>query len=179
MVRGISPLHYALVVGEARLKRIRRPRRVPKCRPRLAQYANGRADNGRMDEEHRNDGEIAMPATSRDTRHDMSDDLPSVTVREASARLSDPSATALLLDVRETDEYVPRRAAGAVNLPMSQLQRRLGEVPRDRELLVICEHGARSANVTRYLRRQGYTNVVNVAGGTDEWERQGLPMERL
>jgi len=115
--------------------------------------------------------EAPMPAPSPD------DTAPSIDVREARTRTAAPDAGALLLDVREEWEYTPRRATGAVNIPMSQLQRRMGEIPRDREVLVICEHGSRSETVVRFLRRQGVERAVNVAGGTDDWERQGLPME--
>ena len=101
---------------------------------------------------------------------------PSITVREASARLGSDEVEALLLDVREVYEFVPRHATGAANIPMSQLQRRVGEVPRDREVLVICEHGNRSVDVTRFLRAQG-VSAVNVGGGTEEWEQARLPME--
>jgi rhodanese-related sulfurtransferase len=102
---------------------------------------------------------------------------PSITVREANARMQDAQSDALLLDVREVYEYVPRHPTGAVNIPMSQLQRRVGEVPKDREVLVICEHGNRSVNVTRFLRAQGVARVLNVDGGTEEWEQARLPME--
>jgi rhodanese-related sulfurtransferase len=102
---------------------------------------------------------------------------PSITVREANARLQDAQRDALLLDVREVYEYVPRHPTGAVNIPMSQLQRRVGEVPQDREVLVICEHGNRSVNVTRFLRAQGVVHAFNVDGGTEEWEQARLPME--
>jgi rhodanese-related sulfurtransferase len=102
---------------------------------------------------------------------------PSVTVREASARLGSHERDALLLDVREVSEFVPRHATGAVNIPMSQLQRRVGEVPTDREVLVICEHGNRSVDVTRFLRAQGVSRALNVDGGTEEWEQARLPME--
>jgi rhodanese-related sulfurtransferase len=105
-------------------------------------------------------------------------DVPSITVREAAERLAQPEADALLLDVREAYEYAPRRAKGAVNIPMSELQRRADEVPRDREVLVICEHGVRSAQVVKFLQQLGLTRAINVTGGTEAWERQGLPMER-
>jgi rhodanese-related sulfurtransferase len=102
---------------------------------------------------------------------------PSVTVREARARMQDERHDPLLLDVREVYEYVPRHPTGAVNIPMSQLQRRVGEVPKDREILVICEHGNRSVNVTRFLRAQGVARALNVDGGAEEWEQAQLPME--
>jgi rhodanese-related sulfurtransferase len=102
---------------------------------------------------------------------------PSITVREANTRMQDEQRHPLLLDVREVYEYVPRHPTGAVNIPMSQLQRRVGEVPKDREVLVICEHGNRSVNVTRFLRAQGVAHTYNVDGGAEEWEQARLPME--
>ena len=102
---------------------------------------------------------------------------PSITVREANARMQDAQSDALLLDVREVYEYVPRHPTGAVNIPMSELQRRVGEVPKDREVLVICEHGNRSVKVTRFLRAQGVAQAYNVDGGTEEWEQARLPMD--
>jgi rhodanese-related sulfurtransferase len=102
---------------------------------------------------------------------------PSITVREANTRMQDMERDALLLDVREIYEYAPRHPTSAVNIPMSQLQRRVGEVPKDREVLVICEHGNRSVNVTRFLRAQGVSQAYNVDGGTEEWEQARLPME--
>jgi rhodanese-related sulfurtransferase len=104
---------------------------------------------------------------------------PSITVREASARLASAAGDEpLLLDIREVDEFVPRHAVGAVNIPMSQFQARVSEVPQDREVLVICEHGNRSVNVTRFLRSRRISRALNVDGGTEEWEQAGLPMER-
>ncbi|HEY7341476.1 MAG TPA: rhodanese-like domain-containing protein [Ktedonobacterales bacterium] len=103
--------------------------------------------------------------------------LPEMTVREAASHLAEPDTTAILLDVREPYEYVPRHAQGAVNIPMSQFVARIVVVPKDREVLVICEHGSRSQDVVRYLMRQGYTQAINVDGGTEMWEAAGLPME--
>jgi len=104
---------------------------------------------------------------------------PSITVREASARLASAAGDEpLLLDIREVYEFVPRHAVGAVNIPMSQLQARVSEAPQDREVLVICEHGNRSVDVTRFLRSRGISRALNVDGGTEEWEQAGLPMER-
>lgn len=103
--------------------------------------------------------------------------VPEMTVREAAAYLADEQHNAVLIDVRERDEYQPRHAQGAINIPMSEFVARIAEVPQDHEVLVICEHGPRSKNVVTYLMRQGYTQVVNVDGGTDLWEQAKLPME--
>ena len=61
---------------------------------------------------------------------------------------------------------------------MSEFMTRVGELPTDRPLLVICHVGSRSAAVTGFLIRAGRTDVVNVAGGMDAWERAGLPVRR-
>ncbi len=100
-----------------------------------------------------------------------------MTAREAASYLADPQHDAVLIDVREVYEFQPRHAQGAVNIPMSEFVARMAETPKDRDALIICEHGTRSAQVARYLLRQGYTRVFNVEGGTEQWEAAGLPME--
>ena len=109
--------------------------------------------------------------------------LEEVTVREAWKELhqqeqSEMSAAPMLLDVREVYEFVEGHAQGAINIPLSEFRERYQEAPRDREILCICHMGSRSAQAGTFLLRQGWTHVKNVAGGTDEWEAAGLPMER-
>jgi len=114
-------------------------------------------------------------------RRHASRPIPEIPVREAYARLmasADDRQPAVLIDVRERDEYAEGHAAGAVNLPLSELRVRAGEVPRDRDVLLICHLGQRSMFAAKYLRHQGVDRVVNVDGGTEEWERARLPMER-
>ncbi len=82
---------------------------------------------------------------------------------------------AVLLDVREDNEWAAGRAPGAVHLPMTQLAGRLGEVPDGDPVYVICRSGNRSARVTAYLNSQGWDSV-NVAGGMGSWAREGKPM---
>lgn len=80
---------------------------------------------------------------------------------------------ALLLDVREHEEWSHGRAPGAVHVPMSEL--RSDSVPRDRPVLVVCRMGGRSAAVADALDRLGY-DVANVAGGMQAWAAAGLPV---
>lgn len=104
--------------------------------------------------------------------------VPEVNVREAWKRVSESGATpSALIDVREAWEYGGGHAQGAINIPLSQLQQRQAEVPRDREVLFICQVGARSMAAARYMRQQGAERVVNVDGGTDDWLREGLPTQ--
>ena len=105
--------------------------------------------------------------------------IPAIDVADASAQLeaADPSGP-ILLDVREKDEYRTVRANGAVLMPMSEFQDRAAELPKDRPIYVICASGNRSAAVTGFLLRSGWTDVANVTGGTGEWERRGFPVNR-
>ncbi|MEY9870900.1 rhodanese-related sulfurtransferase [Streptacidiphilus sp. MAP12-33] len=81
-------------------------------------------------------------------------------------------ADAVLLDVREQDEWDAGHADGAVHIPMSEFVARLGELPDAEQLFVICRVGGRSAQVVQYLVAQGRT-AVNVDGGMLAWEASG------
>jgi rhodanese-related sulfurtransferase len=105
--------------------------------------------------------------------------VPTVTVREAWQRLSSGEQPApALIDVREAWEYAQGHATGAVNIPLSELQKRAGEAPRDRDVLLICHVGSRSKYAARFLRARGVERAINVDGGTDAWEAAHLPLER-
>jgi rhodanese-related sulfurtransferase len=104
--------------------------------------------------------------------------IPSIDVTEAERRLRDDPAGPILLDVREMNEFVDVRAPGAVLVPTSAFMARVGELPADRPLLVVCHVGGRSAAVTGYLIRAGRSDVVNVVGGMEAWVRAGLPVRR-
>ncbi|MFD5224554.1 rhodanese-like domain-containing protein [Microbacterium sp. NPDC058342] len=81
-----------------------------------------------------------------------------------------------LIDVREHDEFVAGHVPGAVNLPLSELGDRLGELPGE-AFDVICELGGRSARAVQALEARGY-DATNVEGGTREWIAQGRPVEQ-
>jgi rhodanese-related sulfurtransferase len=83
---------------------------------------------------------------------------------------------AYLLDVREPDEWAAGHAPGAFHLPMREIPMRMGEVPADREVVVVCRVGARSAQVVAYLMQQGWDRVANLDGGMHAWEAAGRPM---
>ena len=104
--------------------------------------------------------------------------IPTIDVAEAERRLREDPAGPILLDVREPNEFIEVRAPGAVLLPTSAFMARVGELPPDRPLLVVCHVGGRSAAVAGYLIRAGRPGVVNVAGGMDAWARAGLPTRR-
>jgi len=80
---------------------------------------------------------------------------------------SDP----LLLDVREPWEFRICHIEGSQLIPMGQLPTALNALDPDRETIVICHHGIRSRQVALYLDYQGFSNVINLAGGVDAWAR--------
>jgi adenylyltransferase/sulfurtransferase len=78
----------------------------------------------------------------------------------------------LLIDVREPDEHASARIAGSRLIPLKSLADQLGSLPRDREILVHCKSGMRSAKAVRLLLDRGFTRVKNVAGGIDAWLKE-------
>jgi rhodanese-related sulfurtransferase len=104
--------------------------------------------------------------------------IPALDPLYADIRRQDPVRPALLVDIRERDEFMAVRIEGCLFLPMSQLGVRLDEIPRDRPVMLICASGSRSTSATGYLLANGWTDVGSVAGGVDGWQRLGLPVKR-
>ncbi len=87
-------------------------------------------------------------------------------------------ARAFLLDVRGFDEFAAGRAEGAACIPLPDLERRAGDLPTDRPVLVMCQSGGRSAVAAERLRALGMDNVTDVQGGFNAWRGAGLPTVR-
>jgi rhodanese-related sulfurtransferase len=86
-------------------------------------------------------------------------------------------AGAMLIDVRESHEYRAGHAPGAKLISLGVLDRRFNEIPKEREILVICQSGMRSKQAADILYRAGY-KVTNVSGGMTNWQRAGLKVIR-
>jgi rhodanese-related sulfurtransferase len=102
----------------------------------------------------------------------MTSPLPAVSVPEL------PDG-AVMLDVREPDEWAAGHAPQAVHVPMAQVPQRLDEITAalpEGPVYVVCRSGGRSARVTAYLAQAGW-NAVNVDGGMQAWAGAGRPME--
>lgn len=91
---------------------------------------------------------------------------------ETLSQLRDGQEALAILDVREPWETAICAIEGSIRIPLGGLADRLGELPRDRLLVVMCHHGGRSAAATALLRRQGFERAVNLAGGIDAWARR-------
>ncbi|HQR80357.1 MAG TPA: rhodanese-like domain-containing protein [Actinomycetota bacterium] len=83
---------------------------------------------------------------------------------------------ARLIDVREKWEYDNGHLPGAVWIPMSLVPLRRDEFAGPKPPYIVCRTGNRSGQVVMWLARQGI-DAVNVAGGTEAWQRQGYPID--
>lgn len=86
------------------------------------------------------------------------------------------SGAAIAVDVREIAEWQAGRIAGALHIPMGDLEGRVRELPHEQRLIIVCRSGARSHMVTRALANVGY-DAFNLSGGMDAWVRTGGPIE--
>jgi sulfur dioxygenase len=107
--------------------------------------------------------------------------LDHLAAREVAAKLRDASPP-LLLDVREPEEFVGElgHIEGALLVPLDALDRRLPKLAGyvDRDVIVVCRAGARSASAGAILRRAGFQRVINLQGGMLAWAEAGLPVQR-
>jgi rhodanese-related sulfurtransferase len=99
-----------------------------------------------------------------------------ISARDAKALL-DANKNIYLLDVRTPQEYSQGRIAGSVLIPIGEFERRIGEVPRNKTIVVYCAVGSRSKPVAGFLARQGYREVYNVTDGIVGWYRNGFPIQ--
>lgn len=83
----------------------------------------------------------------------------------------------LILDVRTASEFASGHIPGAVNMPHTELPRRIGElnVDGDREIVVYCEVGGRAEKAASQLRRAGFTEVLHLQGDMRAWRERRLP----
>ena len=104
--------------------------------------------------------------------------IPAIDVKELRRRLAADEPKPYLLDVREPWEYLAGHVPGAQLIPLGELEQRVAEVPRNREVLAICHSGQRSLAAAGYLQQLGYTAVSNVDGGTAAWIERGFPVDK-
>jgi len=104
----------------------------------------------------------------------QSEGLPAtINVQDASERFSEG---AFLLDVRQQYEWDEAHVDGAVLIPLDQLSNRIGELPTDQDILIICRSGNRSAQARDLLRAAGMARTTSISGGIGAWISAGLPV---
>jgi rhodanese-related sulfurtransferase len=97
--------------------------------------------------------------------------MKSITVEELARRRRD-GVPHVLLDVREPDEVRSLALSGALNIPMNEVAGRIAELPRDREIVVMCAKGGRSAKITTLLNDAGFARAVNLDRGIEAWSER-------
>ncbi|OFE17124.1 rhodanese [Humibacillus sp. DSM 29435] len=97
-------------------------------------------------------------------------EIPTTTVR-------DVADDAVVIDVRETNEWVAGHAPGAIHIPLGDLPERLGDLPDTDSgpVAVVCRSGGRSGQAVAWLTQQGF-DVANLEGGMKAWHAAGKPL---
>ncbi len=84
----------------------------------------------------------------------------------------------VVLDVREAAEFTTGHLPNARNIPLGELEKRLGDLPAGKPVLICCATGARSGRALGVLRKAGHEKVFNLAGGLASWRQAGLPVTK-
>jgi rhodanese-related sulfurtransferase len=102
--------------------------------------------------------------------------VPSLSASELQEKLTSAKKP-YLLDVRQPEEYREGHIAGVKLIPLGELERHIGELPKDRDIACICASGQRSATAARKLIAAGYA-ASSLTGGMMAWQRANLPVKR-
>lgn len=103
-------------------------------------------------------------------------ELPQIHLDELSASLNDPNV--VVIDVRGVSEHEAGHIPGAWNIHAGYLRNSLGEVPRDKTVVIACQGGDRSSVAASMLQREGFTNIKNFPLGFGGWQAAGAPIEK-
>ena len=85
---------------------------------------------------------------------------------------------ALVLDVRDHNDFRQGHITGSLNIPLRDLERRLAEMDayRDKPVIVVCKMGQSAGTAVRQLREKGFALVFKLGGGITEWTASNLPL---
>ncbi|MGO4886285.1 rhodanese-like domain-containing protein [Anaerobacillus sp. MEB173] len=90
-------------------------------------------------------------------------------MKEMTPKQVEQLASPHIIDVREVSEAAAGKIPGCVNIPLGLLEYRLYELDKNKEYIIVCRSGNRSAMATRFLEYHGY-KAINMSGGMLEWE---------
>lgn len=93
-----------------------------------------------------------------------------LTAEELKAKIADPQNRAIVIDVREPEEYVEGHIPGVPLVPMGEIPNHAEKWDKNEEYVFVCRSGNRSLNVALYLKNLGFDNVRNFAGGMLGWD---------
>jgi phage shock protein E len=115
---------------------------------------------------------VGAPAAGVSTAASTTSLPAEISVAEAVAKRD---AGAFILDVREPNEWADYHISGATLIPLGELPARVNEVPRDKEVVVVCHSGNRSSKGRDILAQAGFTNVTSMKGGLLAWMDANQP----
>ncbi len=102
--------------------------------------------------------------------------VPEITCLELKKKI-DSKKPFFLLDVREPHEFQISKITGSTLLPLGELPKRWSEIPQDKEIVIHCKAGIRSAKALLFLQQQGYQKMLNLKGGIDAWSEEIDPSQ--
>jgi rhodanese-related sulfurtransferase len=86
---------------------------------------------------------------------------------------------AILVDVRENEELaeLAYEVPNLLHIPLSEFEERFHEIPKDKDVVLVCRSGSRSLRATAFLMHHDYENVVNMQHGMIRWAQKGFPVK--
>jgi len=93
-----------------------------------------------------------------------------ITVEEAHQMLEEEPEGIILLDIRTEGKYKARHIPDAINIPLAELESRIGELDKSKNIIVYCKTGGRSSTASKTLVQNGFEHVYNMLGGIEEWK---------
>jgi rhodanese-related sulfurtransferase len=102
--------------------------------------------------------------------------LPSLNALELNEKLKNDKQV-IVVDVRQPEEYREGHIAGSKLIPLGELNKRMNELPKDKEIICVCASGSRSQSATKFLISAGF-NAFDVKGGMFMWQRSNLPVKK-
>lgn len=119
-----------------------------------------------------------MAVTPHDLVVEAKSQIKEVTCNDAQSLLG----KRVILDVREYDEFAAGHLPGAINIPRGVLEFKIGMVPeaadKNSSILLYCRTSGRAALSAVQLQRIGYSDVISMSGGFDQWANENRPTEK-
>lgn len=103
-------------------------------------------------------------------------EIKQISAQQAQAAVK--SGKAQFIDVRTAEEYAAGHAPQALNMPLDTLENDSAKLDKTKPIYVICQTGRRSQKGAEILQKSGFANIYNISGGTSEWIKAGLPIEK-
>ncbi len=117
-------------------------------------------------------GPKAVPSASQQAS------LPPITEISAAEAYEKVQDGVFILDVRTQEEWNEFHIQGSTLIPLAELQNRLAELPKDRDILVVCRSGHRSLSAVGILQEAGFSRLASLSGGLQAWVDANYPVER-